>query len=719
MIKAFYKTGRNLLLLSALITGGIFAIDHPTISSADTVKDDNLGDPVLTSQDGESTTWALYPINGDDSNLALHITSGVLPTDFWDTSWTDYKDYTGANYISKVVFDGNVTAGTSLSNLFDNYPKLTSVEGLNKLDTSNTSSFSNMFSNDPSLKSLDLSSLDTSSATSFSSMLSGDTSLKSIKLFDLVKFPTSPATDFSNMFLNDSSLNSLDLSNVNMTFAIQRTLANMLKGTTGLESLTLSKNNILTNTGLENEISTGATLSGSGWKKDGENDSTAITSTKLTDTIYGAGVTRPDTTTWVPANIKKLTSFYLQYTDSNGNVLGIVTDSSGTKTNAENETIDLSDSKFFGKNVAPAANNLYFSGYKSGFDSTLNYSFDVPAYTSDPVAAPIKLNKIDPTNINVNITGEDGTKVDHSFTIPVNDPDYTYANIKVPSSELDLNNSKITIGSSDETSLSDYIKTNNLSVTDLNGILSSAIDKSMTAKNVYTNGTTKTVKMYSDDDSNTTPISINAVYKKTDSGNSGNNNNGSDTGIITDNNQVVATGSQNVPLYNSQGKLLTDYALAKNSDWRSDKQLILNGITYYRVSTDAWVKSDDVYLFESGNTNVSVHHDKYAKLVNSKKAESNRGLRASSDWKSDRSTTLSGIKYYRVSTNEFVNSNSVYPYKPVSDVFSATDSTAIYDDYGNNTGKTLSPGSYKVDRIGTINGESYYRVSTNQFVKIN
>jgi len=47
------------------------------------------------------------------------------------------------------------------------------------------------------------------------------------------------------------------------------------------------------------------------------------------------------------------------------------------------------------------------------------------------------------------------------------------------------------------------------------------------------------------------------------------------------------------------------------------------------------------------------------------------------------------------------------------------DSTTIYDDYGNDTGKTLNAGSYKIDRIANINGEYFYRVSTNQFVKVN
>lgn len=673
--KTIYKTGRNLLLFSALIVGGVIAVNHPlNVSAADTAAEENPDDLVASGDnDWESTdpVWSLYKINGNSNNLILHIKS-CTKLSLNNASWKSYS-----NNISQIVFDGNVTASDSVSGLFSGYTSLTSIRRMNNLDTSNTTNFSNMFSKDPSLHSLDISGFD-------------------------------------------------------MSKTIVSGRSNMLASDTGLESLTLGPNNVLdtTNTtdsdaGLPDQITTGETIKGEHWKKEGSEDTESKTATELMNLYSNSvGNSRPtNVETWVPVQTGYRTSMYLQYVDASDStqiLYGSSSENMGTKSFDEGAKVKNSDiAAAFPNSYTPEDNNLYFKGYQSGNTSSSSDVITIPDHDTDPKAIPIKLKQLNPAKISVNITDGSSIKSDESFTIPVNYTEYTYSDIKTPEQELDLDNSKITVGKAAEMSLSDYLVKNNITSTNLNGILSAAINNSMTTKTTLVKNTSKTVKMYTDSDSDTTPVSIDAVYKKTDSGNSGNNNSSNNTGTITDNKQVIATGDKTVPLYDINGKQLTDYALAKNSDWQSDKKMVLDGVTYYRVSTDAWVKADDVYSFENGNSYVSVHHDKYAKLVNFKNVESNRGLRSSSDWKSDRSITLSGTKHYRVSTNEFVNSDSVYLYKPTSNNFNAMDSTTIYDDYGNDTGKTLNAGSYKIDRIANINGEYFYRVSTNQFVKVN
>ncbi|WP_164508336.1 SLAP domain-containing protein [Companilactobacillus kedongensis] len=675
MKKTIYKTGRNLLLFSALIVGGVIAVNHPlNVSAADTAAEENPDDLVASGDnDWESTdpVWSLYKINGNSNNLILHIKS-CTKLSLNNASWKSYS-----NNISQIVFYGNVTASDSVSGLFSGYTSLTSIRRMNNLDTSNTTNFSNMFSKDPSLHSLDISGFD-------------------------------------------------------MSKTIVSGRSNMLASDTGLESLTLGPNNVLdtTNTtdsdaGLPDQITTGETIKGEHWKKEGSEDTESKTATELMNLYSNSvGNSRPtNVETWVPVQTGYRTSMYLQYVDASDStqiLYGSSSENMGTKSFDEGAKVKNSDiAAAFPNSYTPEDNNLYFKGYQSGNTSSSSDVITIPDHDTDPKAIPIKLKQLNPAKISVNITDGSSIKSDESFTIPVNYTEYTYSDIKTPEQELDLDNSKITVGKAAEMSLSDYLVKNNITSTNLNGILSAAINNSMTTKTTLVKNTSKTVKMYTDSDSDTTPVSIDAVYKKTDSGNSGNNNSSNNTGTITDNKQVIATGDKTVPLYDINGKQLTDYALAKNSDWRSDKKMVLDGVTYYRVSTDAWVKADDVYSFENGNSYVSVHHDKYAKLVNFKNVESNRGLRSSSDWKSDRSITLSGTKHYRVSTNEFVNSDSVYLYKPTSNNFNAMDSTTIYDDYGNDTGKTLNAGSYKIDRIANINGEYFYRVSTNQFVKVN
>lgn len=729
MKNTMYKAGTTLLLMSALIAGGTIAITHPTnVFAADTAGEED-SDPIASGSpndpDGwdDDPTWSLYKINNNSNNLILHIEAGTNLSQN-NANWQSYS-----SKISKIVFDNKVTASTTLSKLFQGYTNLTDIKGLQNLDVSKTTDFSYMFDDDPLLTSLDLSNFDASNSINFSYMFANDPLLTSL---DLSGFDASKSKSFTSMFANDSSLTSLDLSKLNMTYTNDVGINNMLSGDTKLESLTLSQNNVLKgyngNVGLSNTISTD-TMTYENWKQSDDTDDSTTRSADDLMQLYFLDIhaTRPSgTITWVPVVKSYKTKMYLQYVDADNPakvLYGDENNNAGTATFDENSNVDIVNS-FTGK-YNPSENNLYFSGYEADKTEDPTNTITIPAHDSTDKAIPVKLKKLDPVKINVNITDENGTTSDKSFTIPVNDTDYSYKNIDFPSQELDLDKSTITINGTEE-SLADYTKGSKSSDTDLNSILSSEITNSMTKKDALVDGSTKSVPMYQDSNSGDNPISINAVYKKTDSGDSGNsgnnnNNNGGnvDTGTITDNKQVIAIGEKTVPLYNSKGELLPDYALTKNSDWQSDKQLVLNGVTYYRVSTNAWVKASDVYPFKYEDSYVSVHNDKFAKLVNFKNVESNRGLRASSDWKTDRFIDISGTKYYRVSTNEFVSSDNVYQYKPTSNKVVDTDGAEIYDDYGTDTGKTLKSGSYKTDRIATINGTDYYRVSTNQFIKVN
>ncbi|WP_125566103.1 MucBP domain-containing protein [Companilactobacillus insicii] len=63
---------------------------------------------------------------------------------------------------------------------------------------------------------------------------------------------------------------------------------------------------------------------------------------------------------------------------------------------------------------------------------------------------------------------------------------------------------------------------------------------------------------------------------------------------------VVHVGNvQYAQLYSdplSGAKLITNRALSGNSDWKTDTKVVVNGITYYRVSTNEWVKGSNANL---------------------------------------------------------------------------------------------------------------------------
>lgn len=66
---------------------------------------------------------------------------------------------------------------------------------------------------------------------------------------------------------------------------------------------------------------------------------------------------------------------------------------------------------------------------------------------------------------------------------------------------------------------------------------------------------------------------------------------------------VVRVGEGNgtyVRLYRNplteSAQLVSNRALASNTDWKTDQKVVVNGVTYYRVATDEWVKANDANL---------------------------------------------------------------------------------------------------------------------------
>ncbi|MCH4009223.1 BspA family leucine-rich repeat surface protein [Companilactobacillus sp.] len=95
------------------------------------------------------------------------------------------------------------------------------------------------------------------------------------------------------------------------------------------------------------------------------------------------------------------------------------------------------------------------------------------------------------------------------------------------------------------------------------------------------------------------------------------------------------------------------------SDWYSDEQMVVDGVTYYRISTDEWIAADDVYAYDSDPQVVTTKNGKNAELLSALGKISNRSLAPDTKWKSDRVININGKKYFRVSTNEFVSADDV------------------------------------------------------------
>lgn len=133
-----------------------------------------------------------------------------------DSETPAWKDDRTCLTVAAVVFDSSFTNARPLttSEWFADMKRLTSVEGMQYLNTSEVTDMSSMFSGCSSLTDLDVSHFNTSKVTNFFEMFFGCTDLKCL---DLRRFETSSATTMAFMFCNCFTLTSLDLSQFTRT----------------------------------------------------------------------------------------------------------------------------------------------------------------------------------------------------------------------------------------------------------------------------------------------------------------------------------------------------------------------------------------------------------------------------------------------------------------------------------------------------------------------
>ena len=127
------------------------------------------------------------------------------------------------SYVKKVVFDASFanTRPTSCFSWFRGCENLTTIEGLEYLNTENVENMSFMFRDCYALESLDLSSFNTAKVTSMSHMFYICKALTTIYASD--KFVTDQVTYGNNMFYGCEKLNGYDGSKTNYKYANYKT----------------------------------------------------------------------------------------------------------------------------------------------------------------------------------------------------------------------------------------------------------------------------------------------------------------------------------------------------------------------------------------------------------------------------------------------------------------------------------------------------------------
>lgn len=113
-----------------------------------------------------------------------------------------------------------------------------------------------------------------------------------------------------------------------------------------------------------------------------------------------------------------------------------------------------------------------------------------------------------------------------------------------------------------------------------------------------------------------------------------------------------------VAIYDENGKLNNDVVLSQNSDWVTDQTKTIDGVTYYRVATNQYVRASSVYKYQPFSGVVTT--SKETAVYNSKgQLVIDRALDKNTPWYTDRTSEVKGEKMYRVATDEWVKASDV------------------------------------------------------------
>lgn len=146
---------------------------------------------------------------------------------------------TYAAEIKKVVFKAGFRDEThwTCSKWFSGCTNLTSIEGIENLNTSNVKYMNEMFGQCSNLKTLDLSHFNTENVVNMSNMFNGCTKLHKL---NISSFNTENVTNMYGMFYGCSSLETLDLSHFNTRYVRKDGMNYMFNGCSSLSSLDVS-----------------------------------------------------------------------------------------------------------------------------------------------------------------------------------------------------------------------------------------------------------------------------------------------------------------------------------------------------------------------------------------------------------------------------------------------------------------------------------------------
>ena len=160
----------------------------------------------------EATNTLTFKHDTNKHDGAFALNEGENTPGWYKPNEDEDDDEYNANIIKKVVFDASFANArpTSCYEWFYNCRDLTTIEGIEYLNTTNVTNMCEMFAGCHGLTTLDVSNFDTKNVTDISFMFSN---CKALTTLDLSSFNTQNVDDMEGIFDGCSALKTLDLSN--------------------------------------------------------------------------------------------------------------------------------------------------------------------------------------------------------------------------------------------------------------------------------------------------------------------------------------------------------------------------------------------------------------------------------------------------------------------------------------------------------------------------
>ena len=586
-------------------------------------KTSGMGDAtnIAESKPGADGTWYL------SSDGVLHMIGGTFATVVTDADYPDDRfetsfgfDYIVAPQVKTIDVDNTVKVGEKANSLFRGLENLTGINGMENLDTSNTTDMSNMFAYDENLdtQKIDFSKFDTSNVTDMHGMfniafVNNDDEVNPRPTLDLSHFNTSKVTNMSDMFESARGLVGIDLNNWDTSSVTD--MNDMFYDVMELENADLSSFNTEKVTSMAG--------------------------------MFGASV-----------NLKSvnLSSFK---TPNLTAIMGMFTGCDKL------ESIDLSS--FDMSNIEPVystygmfSNNVNLKKIKVNRTSILDRS-DLPEITPNDLYTGEWDGEIDAKGEKISLKSSELTALYPNNNLrnkPITQADPAdIANTTTYTWEKNISKpTDVTL----KTNLGDKI------IKDVTGPLDSDIEIDVPEVAGYT-ATPSKVKVHIDENGvvtlpSTGDYDVTYSLKKPSGGSSHHSDSDKNTNSVEQLNQTVMTyhNQGNIKLYTMDGQEITNRELYPGSDWFSDEVVTHNNVKYYRVATNELVKAEDALVYVD-HADTIVTKDGAPKSLSNEHSQnvSDRKLMSNTAWKTDRYAFFNGTKFYRVATNEWVNAEDV------------------------------------------------------------